>query len=236
MRDVSLLVAAGRQAAGIEDYTAATLIRRECEELGSARFIELRRRAGANRNALSRRAEVQGGSCEPPPTRTGLQTDARYLGMERGIAQLGAAPAFGFKPKLSIQLLGATTRTALPKLKAVLTARAGDANIGRAQGDSASVGPCSSRLASGWLTRGLFNAGGGNGEQCPKASVYGKAKAFSPLLDEIVSGSCFCVPPTRTARHGGGSALAPSHCRRLDRSLMTATSAAPSKGCPTSPV
>jgi hypothetical protein len=34
MRDVSLLVVAGRQAAGIEDYTPAALIRHECEELG----------------------------------------------------------------------------------------------------------------------------------------------------------------------------------------------------------
>jgi hypothetical protein len=33
MRDVALLLAAGRQAAGIEDYTAASVIRRECEEL-----------------------------------------------------------------------------------------------------------------------------------------------------------------------------------------------------------
>lgn len=34
MRNVALLVAAGRQAAGIEDYTPAALIRHECEELG----------------------------------------------------------------------------------------------------------------------------------------------------------------------------------------------------------
>ncbi|HET8566578.1 MAG TPA: hypothetical protein VFL77_08910 [Solirubrobacterales bacterium] len=34
MRDVALLVAAGRQAAGLEDYTPTALIRRECDELG----------------------------------------------------------------------------------------------------------------------------------------------------------------------------------------------------------
>ncbi len=34
MRDVALLVTAGRQAAAIEDYTAAALVRQECEELG----------------------------------------------------------------------------------------------------------------------------------------------------------------------------------------------------------
>lgn len=34
MRDVALLVASGRQAAGLEDYTATSVIRRECEEIG----------------------------------------------------------------------------------------------------------------------------------------------------------------------------------------------------------
>jgi hypothetical protein len=33
MRNVALLLVAGRQASGIEDYTAASVIRRECEEL-----------------------------------------------------------------------------------------------------------------------------------------------------------------------------------------------------------
>lgn len=34
MRDVALLVAAGRQAAGLEEFTPTSLIRRECDELG----------------------------------------------------------------------------------------------------------------------------------------------------------------------------------------------------------
>jgi hypothetical protein len=34
MRDIALLVAAGRQAAGLEDYTSLSLVRKECEELG----------------------------------------------------------------------------------------------------------------------------------------------------------------------------------------------------------
>ena len=38
----------------------------------------------------------------------------------------------GFKPKLSLQMLGATRRAKNPKLKAVLSAREGDANISRA--------------------------------------------------------------------------------------------------------
>src|SRR5262249_34680663 len=47
--------------------------------------------------------------------------------------QAADCASLGFKPKLSLQLLGGTKRTATPRLKAVLTARKGDANIGRAQ-------------------------------------------------------------------------------------------------------
>ena len=57
-------------------------------------------------------------------------------------------------------------------------------------------------------TRVQFNAGAGNGAQCPKGSVYGKAKAISPLLDEPLKGPVFL----RSSNHelpgpGGGAAL-----------------------------
>ena len=105
--------------------------------------------------------------------------------------QAADCASLGFKPNLSIQLLGGTTRTATPRLKAVLKARPGDANIGRAQVTL----PPSEFLEQAHIrtvcTRVQFNAGGGNGERCPKASVYGKAKAISPLLDEPLSGPVF---------------------------------------------
>ncbi|HEU5062849.1 MAG TPA: hypothetical protein VFT79_06820 [Solirubrobacterales bacterium] len=97
----------------------------------------------------------------------------------------------GFKPKLSLQLLGSTKRTGTPRLKAVLNARPGDANIGRAQVTL----PRSAFLEQAHIrtvcTRVQFRAGGGNGEQCPKASIYGRAKATSPLLDERLSGPVY---------------------------------------------
>ncbi len=105
--------------------------------------------------------------------------------------QAADCASLGFKPNLSLQLLGSTKRTGTPRLKAVLNARKGDANIGRAQVTL----PRSAFLEQAHIrtvcTRVQFRAGAGNGEQCPKASIYGRAKAISPLLDEPLSGPVF---------------------------------------------
>jgi hypothetical protein len=92
----------------------------------------------------------------------------------------------GFKPGLRINLKGGTRRGDFPALRAVLNARPGDANIG-----SATVTlPRSAFLEQGHIrticTRVQFAA-----DQCPKASVYGHAKAITPLLDEPLSGPVY---------------------------------------------
>ncbi len=102
--------------------------------------------------------------------------------------QAAGCASLGFKPKLSLRLRGGTRRGDTPRLRAVLEARKGDANIGRAQVTM----PHSAFLEQSHIrtvcTRVQFRAGGGNGEQCPKASIYGRAKAISPLLDEPLVG------------------------------------------------
>jgi hypothetical protein len=122
----------------------------------------------------------------------------------------------GFRPKLSIQLLGGTRRTATPRLKAIVTARKGDANIGRAQVTL----PRSEFLEQAHIrtvcTRVQFNAGGGNGEQCPKGSVYGKAKAVSPLLDEPLKGPVFL----RSSNHELPDMVAALHSRKVDINVV----------------
>lgn len=130
--------------------------------------------------------------------------------------QAADCASLGLKPKLSIQLLGGTKRTATPRLKAVLTARKGDANIGRAQVTL----PKSEFLEQAHIrtvcTRVQFNAGGGNGEQCPKASIYGKAKATSPLLDETLTGPVFL----RSSEHELPDLVAALHSPRVDVNLL----------------
>jgi hypothetical protein len=105
--------------------------------------------------------------------------------------QAADCASLGFKPKLSLTLSGGTKRTDTPRLRAVLRARKGDANIGRAQVTL----PPSAFLEQAHIrtvcTRVQFKAGAGNGAQCPKASIYGHAKAISPLLNEPLKGPVF---------------------------------------------
>jgi hypothetical protein len=93
-----------------------------------------------------------------------------------------------FKPKLKIQLYGGTKRTKNPRLKAVLTAREGDANIGR----TAVTMPRSLFLEQSHIgtvcTRPQLAS-----HTCPKASVYGSAEAKSPLLKDKLKGKVYLV-------------------------------------------
>jgi hypothetical protein len=91
-----------------------------------------------------------------------------------------------FRPKLKIRLFGATRRAKNPKLRAVLKARPGDANIARA-----SVGlPHALFLDQASLaticTRVQFAA-----HECPKRSIYGRARAFTPLLGKPLEGPVY---------------------------------------------
>lgn len=91
-----------------------------------------------------------------------------------------------FRPKLKIRLFGATRRAKNPRLRAVLRARPGDANIARA-----SVGlPHALFLDQASLaticTRVQFAA-----NDCPKRSRYGRARAFSPLLAQPLEGPVY---------------------------------------------
>jgi hypothetical protein len=100
--------------------------------------------------------------------------------------QVGGCAALGFKPKLALSLKGGTARSQFPALRATLTARPGDANIAKAVVSL----PRSEFLAQEHIrtvcTRVQFTA-----NACPPASVYGKATAWSPLLDQPLSGPVY---------------------------------------------
>jgi len=102
--------------------------------------------------------------------------------------QVGGCKNLGFKPKLKIGLKGGTKRTRFPALKAVLTypQKGAYANIARAQ-----VGlPHSEFLEQSHIgtvcTQPQLAAA-----QCPAKSVYGRAKAWSPLLDKPLEGPVY---------------------------------------------
>jgi hypothetical protein len=91
-----------------------------------------------------------------------------------------------FRPKLKLRLFGATRRAQHPRLRAALRARPGDANIARASValphalflDQASLAKI--------CTRVQFAA-----QECPKRSVYGHARAFTPLLGKPLEGPVY---------------------------------------------
>jgi hypothetical protein len=102
--------------------------------------------------------------------------------------QAGGCDRLAFKPKLRIGLKGSTKRNRFPALKAVLTypKKGIYANIARAQ-----VGlPHSEFLEQDHIgstcTRPQLAAA-----HCPAASIYGRAKAWSPLLDKPLEGPVY---------------------------------------------
>jgi hypothetical protein len=93
-----------------------------------------------------------------------------------------------FKPKLFTRLFGPTKRAKNPRLRAILVARQGDANISR----TALTLPHSLFLDQSHIrtvcTRVQLKA-----KACPKGAVYGQAEAKSPLLDRKLKGPVYLV-------------------------------------------
>jgi hypothetical protein len=98
-----------------------------------------------------------------------------------------------FKPNLKLNLRGGTKRGDHPGLKALLRARPGDANIGAAKVTL----PRSAFLDQAHIrticTRVQYAA-----DQCPAGSIYGHAKAITPLLDEPIEGDVYLRSSSNT--------------------------------------
>ncbi len=91
-----------------------------------------------------------------------------------------------FRPKLSMRLFGAHRRAKNPKLRATLVAREGDANVARASVTLPRALILDQANLAKVCTRVQFAAG-----DCPKKSIYGYARAETPLLDEPLEGPVF---------------------------------------------
>jgi len=127
------------------------------------------------------------------------QTEAHLVSVH-GATATASAPyrvlgcgELGFKPKLALRLKGSVRRGGNPALTATLTARPGDANIARAQ----VALPRSEFLDQSHIqticTRVQFAA-----DACPAASVYGRAKAWTPLLDRPLAGPVYLRSSSHT--------------------------------------
>jgi hypothetical protein len=100
--------------------------------------------------------------------------------------QVGGCRGLGFAPNLNVRLFGGVKRNKYPALRAVLEERGGDSNIARA----AVTLPHSVFLAQNHIntvcTRAQFAD-----DKCPPGSIYGHAKAITPLLDAPLSGPVY---------------------------------------------
>jgi hypothetical protein len=125
-------------------------------------------------------------SCEEMALNTRLTSDKGTTATPSSRFQVGGCRDLGFKPRLSLRLFGKTNRGAHPKLRAVLRARKGDANIRRIQ----VALPRSAFLDQSHIrtvcTRVQFAA-----EQCPEGSIYGHVRAVTPLLDNPLEGPVY---------------------------------------------
>jgi hypothetical protein len=92
----------------------------------------------------------------------------------------------GFKPKLFMRIFGGTRRAKSPKLRAVLVARDGDANIGRASVKLPKPLILEQASLANVCTRVQFAA-----SNCPQDSIYGFAEATTPLLDGPLKGPVY---------------------------------------------
>jgi len=100
--------------------------------------------------------------------------------------QVSGCKKLGFGPKLLLRLFGAMRRARNPRLRAVFAARGGDANTARV----AVTLPRSLFLDQGSVsrvcTRQQYDA-----HDCPGNSIYGFARAFTPLLAKPLEGPVY---------------------------------------------
>lgn len=124
--------------------------------------------------------------CEPMKIRSRLVSTEGATASPSARFQVTNCRALAFSPRLRLEVSGGTRRSTFPALRATLRARAGEANIARV----AVTLPPSESLEQAHIrticTRVQYAA-----DQCPKASIYGYAKAWSPLLDEPLQGPVY---------------------------------------------
>jgi hypothetical protein len=127
--------------------------------------------------------------------------------------QAADCAALPFKPRLSLKLKGGTRRGSYPALRANLKMNGfGEAGVARAQVTL----PASEFIAQSHFkticTRVQFKQGAHPGEMCPPGSVYGYAKAVTPILSTPLEGPVFL----RSSEHQLPDVVASLHNGEID--------------------
>ncbi len=142
------------------------------------------------RERLPLKTTVSGGGGNPADEAQWQQTS------NEAAIQFRSCGKLAFKPKFFPRIMGgknATKRAANPRFRAILEAHNGDANLRRA----AFILPRATILDQSHIkticTRVQLAA-----NNCPKNSIYGHAKAISPLLDEKLQGPVYLTSSSNT--------------------------------------
>jgi hypothetical protein len=133
-----------------------------------------------NCSAMSVDGALRGGGANPldPATFSTLPVSVPF--------KVEGCENLDFKPKLFMRVFGGTRRAKSPKLRAILVARDGDANIGRASVKLPKPLILEQSSLANVCTRVQFAA-----HDCPKDSIYGFAEAYTPLLDGPLKGPVY---------------------------------------------
>jgi len=138
-------------------------------------------------------------SCEPTSTSSTLLGSGASFLKEIGVVpvtvttryQAAGCNGLSYGPDLSLRLSGSTRRAGDPAFTATLTTHPGEANTGRAQVTLPSSEYLEQAHIGTVCTRVQFAEGAVPGEKCPANSVYGHAKAATPILSEPLEGPVY---------------------------------------------
>ena len=143
-------------------------------------------------------ATLRGGGANPadPAAFTSVAASSPF--------QATGCAGLGFQPRLYLKAFGGTKRAKKPKLRAILVARPGDANISRASVTLPKAFILEQANLADICTRVQFAA-----HECPSDSIYGFAEATTPLLDGPLKGPVYLrsnpehsLPDLVAALHG----------------------------------
>jgi hypothetical protein len=126
-------------------------------------------------------------SCEPTAVTSTISSVAGALATPQSRFQVSGCASLGLTPRLALRFSGAPTRRGgHPKLTATLTTKSGDANLRRVQVTLPKTEYLENAHIRTVCTRVQYAA-----KQCPEKSIYGYARAWTPLLDKPLEGPVY---------------------------------------------
>ena len=163
-------------------------------------------------------------SCEPTSTASTLLGSGASFIKEIGIAPVTVATRYqaagcnglSYGPDLELGLSGSTKRGGNPAFKATFTAHPGEANTGYAQVTLPSSEYLEQAHIGTVCTRVQFAEGSVPGEKCPAASVYGFARAVTPIISEPLEGPVYL----RSSEHKLPDLVAALHAGEINIDLI----------------